>query len=179
MARFKAHTGFGLKLIEQRATVFRNTHHALFIQVISRFVAIGQHLPQPAQLKQAAVGLENQRRMRPEKPFERFLRNARRRPRRGVAIRELAGIGKAGFHCRRFGAVDNRHLMAGFGQIPRGGHTRHACAQYDDVHVSSSLFIIWHVFAFHLATTLFCSKSGSPPQGKQTLVKAASLIKIK
>ena len=139
MARFKAHTGFGLKLIEQRATVFRNTHHALFIQVISRFVAIGQHLPQPAQLKQAAVGLENQRRMRPEKPFERFLRNARRRPRRGVAIRELAGIGKAGFHCRRFGAVDNRHLMAGFGQIPRGGHTRHACAQYDDVHVSSSL----------------------------------------
>ena len=59
------------------------------------------------------------------------------------------------FSLRRLGLGD---VDAGFGQIPRGGHTRHACAQYDDVHVSSSLFIIWHVFAFHLANTLYLLK---------------------
>ena len=123
-APFKIHAGLRFKTTEHFTAVFGNPDHALFIDLIARCRAVLQHLPQPFDLIQAAVGAKQQRWMVFKQPFQRFGRDAGCRPRRGIAVRELACIGKTGFHRHALGAVDDRYFMSCLCQIPRG---RYAC----------------------------------------------------
>ena len=122
-ASFEIHAGLRFKTAERLAAVFGNPDHALFVDLIAGCRAVLQHLPEPFDLIQAAVGTEQQGRMAFKQPFQCFGRNAGCRPRRGIAVRELTCIGETGFHCHAFGAVDYGYLMSGFRQIPRAGYT--------------------------------------------------------
>ena len=57
-ASFKIHAGLRFKTAEHFSAVFGNPDHALFIDLIARCRAVLQHLPQPFDLIQAAVGAE-------------------------------------------------------------------------------------------------------------------------
>ena len=69
-----------------------------------------------------------------QQPFDRLDRNAGAGPGRGIAGRDLAGIGEAGLQRRAGLAVEHRHLVAGAGQVPGAGHADHAAAQDQDPH---------------------------------------------
>ena len=79
--------------------------------------------------------LNDQRRMAHEQPLHRLHRNARCGPGAGIAGADLARIGKAGFQRRAGLAVDHRHLMPGFRQIPCRGHADNARAKNDNLHL--------------------------------------------
>ena len=87
VAAFKRQINLALHTGEHLAAVFRNPHHPLFVAGIVFDRTVLQHFQQPLQLIQRAVRAQNQRRMRLGHPFERFLRNTWRRPRRGIAVR--------------------------------------------------------------------------------------------
>ncbi|SKN83977.1 Uncharacterised protein [Mycobacteroides abscessus subsp. massiliense] len=119
-ASFKIHAGLRFKTAEHLTAVFGNPDHALFVGLIAGSIAVLQHLPQPFDLIQAAVRAKQQRRMAFKQPFQRFGRDTGCSPRRGIAVRELSGIGKTGFHRHALGAVDDRYFMSCLCQIPRG-----------------------------------------------------------
>ena len=124
-ASLKIHAGLRFKTAEHFTAVFGNPDHALFIDLIARCRAVLQHLPQPFDLIQAAVRAKQQRRMAFKQPFQRFGRDTGCSPRRGIAVRKLACIGKTGFHRHALGAVDDRYFMSCLRQIPRGRYAGH------------------------------------------------------
>ncbi|MNT61021.1 hypothetical protein D3C72_1986360 [compost metagenome] len=91
--------------------------------------AIAQHLRQPGVLAPVQAGADRQRGVLGEQPLDRFQRHARGGPRRGVAERELAGIGETGFQRRPGLAVHDRHLKPGLAQVPGTGGADHAAAK--------------------------------------------------
>ena len=93
------------------AAVLRQAHHPPFVFHIVSRVAVAQHLPHPLQLETGAVQANRQRRMALEHPFNRLKRHARCRPGRGIARRDLPGVGGAGLERRTGLTVDNRYLM--------------------------------------------------------------------
>ena len=55
-----------------------------------------------------------------EQPLQRLERNAGRRPGRGIAGRDLAGIGEAGLQRRPVLPVEDDDLVPGLGQVVGG-----------------------------------------------------------
>lgn len=70
-----------------------------------------------------------------QQPFDCLERHTRRRPRRGVARRDLTGIGEAGFHADRRLTIDHGHLEAGTRQIISTGCTDYATTKDQNAHV--------------------------------------------
>ncbi|MNN78810.1 hypothetical protein D3C81_1954000 [compost metagenome] len=110
------------------AAVFGQTQHALFIDRIAVGRAVGQHGGHPLQLVQAAVQAYRQGRVLFEQPFDGLQRNAGRGPGRGIAGRDLAGVGVAGFLGRGGLAVQDRHAGTLTGEIIRGRGADNAAA---------------------------------------------------
>ena len=126
--------GVSAQLAQAVAAVFGHAHHALLVDRIAVGRAVPQHGRHPAQLEQAAVGADGQRRVLLEHPLHRLERNAGRGPRRGVAGRDLAGIGKAGFLRRAALAVEHRDLGARTGQVISRRGADDTAAQNDHFH---------------------------------------------
>ena len=126
--------GFGPQIDQAIAAVFGKADHAAFVDGIAARIAVAQHAGDPFDLGQRRARTDDQRRMFHEQPFHRLDRNAGGRPRRGIAWRHLACVGKAGFQRRGGLAVDHRHLMPGFGQIPRRSDANDARPKNNDFH---------------------------------------------
>jgi len=138
LAAFVADACFVAQRAQAVAAVFGQAQHPRLVHRIARRAAVREHLHHPLELEQRAVGPDRQRCMPLEQPFQRLQRNARRRPRRRIAGRNLARVGEAGFPCRLGLAIDDRHLHAGPCQVPGGRHADHAAAENQDTHDARS-----------------------------------------
>ena len=136
--------GVGAQRAQAVAGVLGDAHHAFLVHRVARARAVGEHLRHPAQLEQAAVGADGERGVALEQPLHRLQRNAGRGPGRGVAGRDLAGVGVAGLERGAGLAVDHGDARTALGQIPRGGGADHAAAEYDHVHFASPACIRWN-----------------------------------
>ncbi|MNK94588.1 hypothetical protein D3C87_1147910 [compost metagenome] len=116
------------------AAIFGDAHHAALVDRITRRGAVAQHLAHPAPGGRVGRRADDQRRVFHEQPFHRLHRNAGGSPGRGIAGGNLSRIGEAGFQRRGRLAVDHRHLVSGFGQIPGGCHADDAGSEDSDVH---------------------------------------------
>src|SRR3546814_7117757 len=76
-----------------------------------------------------------QRRALLQHPLDGLQRHAGAGPGRGIAGRNLAGIGEAGFQARRRLAVEHDHLVAGLGEVVGGRDADHPAAYNDNLHV--------------------------------------------
>ena len=143
------------QLLQAVAAVLGQAHHPRLADCVAGVGAVAQHLPHPAVLGGIGGGADRQRGVAREQPADRLGRDPRRRPRRGVAGRDLAGVGEAGFH-RRFGlAVDHDHVVAGLAQVPGGGDADDSGTKDQDTHGHilackrakagrpASIFLIW------------------------------------
>jgi len=127
-------TRVGPQLPQHIAAVVGQAHHAFFVDGVVGPIALGQHAHQPAQLEQAAVRAQAQRRMFLKQPLERLQRNAGGCPRRGIARRDLPGVGKTGLHGGAALAVDHGDLGPGSGQKISGGGANDTRTQDKDFH---------------------------------------------
>ena len=96
---------------------------------VARFGAVAQHRRLQRQHRGVEQRLDDQRAVLHQQPLDRLHRHARPGPGRGIAGRDLAGVGVAGFERRRGLAVDHRHLVAGLGQVVGAGRADHAAAE--------------------------------------------------
>ncbi len=131
---FVVQSGLFAQPVQAVAAVARQAHHACLVDRVAAGRAVAQHVQQPGVLVRVQAGLYDQRRVLGEQPFQGFQRHARRGPRRRVAGRDLAGVGKAGFAAGSGFAVHHGHLEAGARQVPRGAHADDATAQNKYVH---------------------------------------------
>ena len=96
--------------------------------------ALTQEGEAPGPLVRIGAQAKQHRRVFAPQPFEHLLRRRWIGPGLGVAGRNLAAVGEAGFHRGRILAVDDRDLMPGAGQIPSAGHADYAGAQDCNFH---------------------------------------------
>jgi hypothetical protein len=118
----------------QSRLILGQAHHAFLVDGVAVGVAVLEHLPHPLQLEQRAVRADRQRRVALEQPLDGLQRDAGRGPGRGVAGRDLAGVGEAGFQRRPRLAVDHGDVVAAARQIIRGRDADHTAAQHDYSH---------------------------------------------
>ncbi len=126
--------GVGAQRAQAVAAVFGQPDHAVLVDLVARRGAVAQHRQAPAPHRRIDLGPDHQRPVAHEGPFERLDRNPRRRPRRGIAGRNLAGIGVAGLQSRARLPVDNRDLMAGLGEVVGQGDADDAAAKNEHFH---------------------------------------------
>jgi hypothetical protein len=126
--------GFGPQFVEAVAAVLGQTHHALLVHRVAAGSAVAQHLRHPQVLVDVGRGLDRQGRVALQQPLDGLERHARCGPGRGIARRDLAGIGEAGFHGGGRLAVHHRHFKTGTGQIVGTGGTDNAAAQDQNAH---------------------------------------------
>ena len=112
------------QLAQPVAAVFGDRHHARLVDRIARRGAVAQHLEHPRPHLRIEARADDQRAVAHQQPFDRLHRHARTGPGRGIAGRDLAGIGEAGLQRRPGLAVDDGDLVAGLGEIMRGGRRR-------------------------------------------------------
>ncbi|MNC43717.1 hypothetical protein D3C75_925920 [compost metagenome] len=124
------HVQGGLNLL----AVFGQAHHPRLVQRIAGRGAVAQQGQQPAHGGDVRMRVQDQRGVAHEQPLDRLGRDARRGPGRGIAGRNLAGVGEAGLQRRAALAVDHRDLVAGLGQIVGRRHANDAGAQDCDLH---------------------------------------------
>src|SRR5690606_10926546 len=117
------------------ARIFGHAHHAGLVDLVAAVGAVGEHLQEPAVLDRIAGRAQNERRVLLEQPFSGLERDAGSSPGRGVAGRDLAGIGETRFQCRAFFAVDNGYLMTELGEVVSGRNADDAAAEDGDLHV--------------------------------------------
>ncbi|KAG1252498.1 hypothetical protein G6F68_011762 [Rhizopus microsporus] len=129
VAAFELDADLRAQLVQAVAAVLGHAHHARLVDRVALVCAVAQHLPQPAVLGQVHARLDRQRRVLLEQPADGLLRHARGGPRRGVAERQLPGIGEAGFQRRTGLAVDDRDFKPGLSQVPGTGGADHAAAE--------------------------------------------------
>ena len=135
LAAFIGDAGFGAQLVEAVTAVLGQAHHALLVHRVAGSGAVAQHLRHPQVLVDIGGGLDRQRRVLLQQPLDGLQRHARGSPGRGVAGRNLAGVGEAGFQGRAVLAVDHHHLEAGTGQIVGTGGTDHTAAEHQNTHL--------------------------------------------
>ncbi|MNS45714.1 hypothetical protein D3C72_781910 [compost metagenome] len=128
-AAFVGDAGFGAQFIEAVAAVLGQTHHALLVHRVTAGGAVAQHLRHPQVLVDVGGGFYRERGVALQQPLDRLQRHARRGPRRGVARRDLAGVGETGLHGRGWLSVDHHHFKPGTGQIVSTGGTDDAATQ--------------------------------------------------
>ncbi|MNT11180.1 hypothetical protein D3C72_1460480 [compost metagenome] len=138
LAAFVSNTGLGPQRADAIAAVLGQSHHAFLVHGIACRRAIAQHLPHPLELEQRAIRPDAQRGVFLEHPLDGLERHTRRGPRRRVARRDLAGIGKAGAKRRRGLAIHDGHFMTGTGQVPRAGHANNTTAKHKNTHFDDS-----------------------------------------
>jgi hypothetical protein len=123
----------GTKGAQAIAAIFGDRDHPALVDRIARIGAVAQHLGHEDPHRGIQLGADHQRAMGHQKPFDRLHRHAGAGPGRGVAGRDLPGIGKGGFK-RDIGlAVDDGDRMAGFGEIIGGRHADDAAAENENV----------------------------------------------
>ena len=96
--------------------------------------ALAQERGAPQPLHWIESRPEQQRGVRSPEPPEDLARRRRIGPRLGVADRDLAAIGQAGFQCRAAPAVDDDDLVACRAQKPGAGHSDDPGAQDENTH---------------------------------------------
>ena len=120
------------------AAVFRDRDHPALVDRIARAGAVAQHLEQPDPHHGVELRPDHQRAVLHQQPFDRLHRHAGAGPWRGVAGRHFAGIGKRGLQ-RRFGlTVDDRHFVAGTGEVVGRGDTDDTAAEDQNFHAWSN-----------------------------------------
>ena len=138
-AALVADAGFGAQLVQAIAAVLGQAHHALLVHRVTAGGAVAQHLRHPQVLADIAGGLDRQRGVLLQQPLDRLQRDTRCCPRRGVAWRHLAGVGKAGFQGGTVLAIHHHHFKAGTGQVIRTGGTDHTATKHHYSHVRCPL----------------------------------------
>ena len=133
-AVFISNAGIGAQLAQAITAVFRQTHHAFFVDAVTRCGAVAQHLHHPLRLVESAVGTDGQGGVLLKQPFHGFERNAWRCPRRGVARGDLTCIGKTGFFRCLWLPVNHRDIHTRAGQVISRGDSDHATSQNDGFH---------------------------------------------
>ena len=133
-APFELDAGVRPQLRQALAAVVGDAQHALFVDGVALGRAVVEHGAHPAQLKRAAIEANGQRRVLFKHPLDGLGRNARGPPRRGIAVRNLPCVGKAGVQRRAGIAVNDRDFSPRTGQVIRGGYADYACAEYDNFH---------------------------------------------
>ncbi|MNJ27129.1 Leucine-responsive regulatory protein [compost metagenome] len=134
-AAFVGDPSFGTQLVEAVTAVLGQADHALLVHGIAVGGAVAQHLRHPQVLVDVSSGLDRQWCMALEQPLDGFERHARCSPWRSVARRDLAGVGKAGFHgdCRL--TVDHDDFKTLPCQIVGTGGSDHTATKYQNSHV--------------------------------------------
>ena len=132
---FISNAGFGAQFVEAVTAVLGQTYHALLVDGIAAGGTVAQHLRHPQVLIDIGGGLDRQRGVAFQQPFDGFERNAWRCPRRSIAWGHLAGVGKTGFHCNGWLTVHNDNVETGSGQIIGAGSTNNAATQYHNSHI--------------------------------------------
>ena len=131
--------GCGTQLDHLVARIFGDAHHARFVERVGTLGAVAEQ-PQPpdphARIEHRA---DDQRAIGHQQPFDGLDRNAGACPRGGIAVGELAGIAETGLEAGAGLAVDDRHLMAGLGEIIRRRRTDNARAQDEHFHAARVL----------------------------------------
>ena len=133
-AVFVGDAGFSAQFVEAVAAVFGQAHHALLVHRVTAGGAVAQHLRHPQVLVDVAGELDGQRRMALEQPLDCLQRYAWRSPGRGIAGRDLACVGEAGFHGHRRLAVDHGHFETLPGQIIGTGGSDYTATKYQNSH---------------------------------------------
>ncbi len=132
-------SGLGAQRAQAIAAVFGDRDHPALVDGVALCRAVAQHLQHPAPHDGIELGPDHQRPVPHQQPFDGFHRHAGAGPGRGIAGRDLAGIGERGF-LRGLGlAVDDRYLMAGARQIIGRGDADDATAENDDFHDPSRI----------------------------------------
>ena len=131
--------GLGAQRPQAVAAVFGDRNHPALVDGVALRRAVAQHLQAPDPHDRIELGPDHQRAMPHQQPFDGFHRHARPRPGRGIAGRDLAGIGERGFLRGLRLAVDDRYLMAGARQIIGSGDADDATAENDDFHDPSRI----------------------------------------
>ena len=129
-----ANAGLAAQRAQAIAAVFGDRDHPPLVDRVTRRGAVAQHLQQPEPHHRIELGPDHQRAVLHQKPLDRLDRHAGAGPWRGIAGRHLAGIGKAGLQRRLRLTVDDRHLMAGFGEVIGRGDADDAAAENQDFH---------------------------------------------
>ena len=131
--------GLGAQVAQQVAAVLGQRHHPTLVDLVALGSAIHQHPQAPADQVRVGPRPDEQRAVAHEQPLQRLERNAWRCPGRGIAGRNLTGIGKAGFERWPLLPVEDDNLMPGLGEVVRAGDPDHAAAQHDHTHDLSLL----------------------------------------
>ena len=129
-----ANAGLAAQRAQAVAAVFGDRDHAALVDRIARRGAVAQHLHQPDPHHGIELGPDHQRTVLHQQPLDRLDRHAGPGPWRGIAGRHLAGIGEAGLQRRLRLTVDDRHLVAGFGEVIGRGDADDAAAENQDFH---------------------------------------------
>ena len=120
------------------AAVLGDRHHARLVDRIAGRGAVAQHREHPGPHGRVEHRADHQRPVAHRQPLDRLQRHAGPRPWRGIAGRNLAGIGETRLLRRAGLPVDHRHLVAGLGQVPGAGRADDAAAEHQHLHEPAS-----------------------------------------
>ena len=126
--------GIATELAQAVAAVLGQPQHPALVDVVARRGAVAQHPEAPANQLAIEPGPDHQRAMPHQQPADRLQRHAGAGPRRRIAGRHLAGIGKARLEPGRRLALDDRDLVAGARQLIGGRDADDAAAQNQHPH---------------------------------------------
>ena len=130
--------GVGAEGFQAVTGVFGEADHAALVHVVGGFGAVAQHQGHPVPHKRVEQRADDQGAVGHHHPSDGLERDAGTGPGGGVAGRNLAGVGEAGFHAGGGLAVEHGDLVAGPVQVPGGGGADDAGAEDDDFHALSA-----------------------------------------
>ena len=136
-AMIVGNAGLGAQLPQTVAAVFGDRHHSRFVDGVAIRRAVAQRLQHPSPHQRIELRMHHQRTMFVEHPLNGLERHAGPGPGRGIAGRNLAGIGKTGFE--RNARPDDRRStprQPALARLIRGGHADHPGAHDQDFHQS-------------------------------------------
>ena len=128
--------GLATQQVDLVAAVFGQTHHPALVQRIAFMGAVAQHGDGPAHHSHVQTRAHDQRGVAHQQPLHSLDRDRRRGPGRGIARRNLRGVGEAGFQRRTGLPIHHRDLMPGLAEIPGGGDADDARPKHQNPHVT-------------------------------------------
>ena len=123
------------QLLQHAAAVGAQAHDLPNVVAGARGGAFAQELQAPEPLAHVGPNAKQQRRVFFAQPLQHFERRARVGPWFGMAHRNLATVGKAGFSRRIRLAVHHGDLMAELGEVIRGADAKQAAAEDENFHL--------------------------------------------
>ena len=126
--------GFGAQVLQRAPAVQPQIEQLADILLGAARAAFGEEFQRPRPLPAVKAPAKQQRGVFFGHPFQRAHRRAGVGPRLGLADRNLAAIGIAGFDAGLRLAINHDDFMTGLGQEPGSGNSDNAGAQHHDFH---------------------------------------------